>query len=873
MTNNQNYIGNQTTKKFDARAIELKQQARWNDAKLFECGPIDSTKKKSYVLEMFPYPSGRIHMGHVRNYALGDVIARKRHADGFQVLHPMGWDSFGLPAENAARERGEQPGKWTYANIEAMKEQLCALGFAFDWSRELATCNKNYYKHQQRLFVEMFNEGLVYRKNSKVNWDPIDNCVLANEQVVDGRGWRSGAVVEQRELNQWFFKITEFANDLIEGLKTLKNWPDRVVSQQTNWIGRSEGLKFKFSICPNNLVNDSQIEVYTTRPDTLFGASFVALSADHPICKALENSNDDIANFVKECRQSGTSAEAIETQEKRGLYTGLEVAHPFDENKKLPVWIANFVLMDYGTGAIFGCPAHDQRDLDFARKYNLEVTPVILPPDQNISEFKIGNSAYSEDGIIINSEFLNGLNIQEGKRAAIDKIVELGLGESAINYRLRDWGVSRQRYWGCPIPIIHCDDCGAVPAPIKSLPIELPDDVSFSGTGNPLDAHPSWKHTSCPKCQKPALRETDTLDTFVDSSWYWARFCGLEEDNPTNVDAAKHWLSVDHYIGGIEHAVLHLLYARFFARALKKLGHIDIDEPFDHLFTQGMVTHATFRSEDGNWQYPTDVTIDGDDVFVTDTGVKVKIGPSEKMSKSKKNTVDPENIIANYGADVARVFVLSDSPPERDFEWSQSGVEGASRFVSRIWNLFQNHINIIKDSAPTLDKAEICGDGLVILKAAHKAIVGVTNYIEQFKFNAAIANMYELLNVLRQFDSNTDKQIIAARHEALNIFTKLLQPFAPHIAEELWTQMGNEGFCVKSPWPLANAKYSQDDTITIPIQINGKKRDEITIAKDLSQQEIEEIAINTKSVQSHIAGKTIRKIIIVKDRIINIVAN
>lgn len=862
---------NNLSPKYNAASIEEKQRKRWNDARLFECGKADPSKEKAYVLEMFPYPSGRIHMGHVRNYALGDVIARRKHAEGFQVLHPMGWDAFGLPAENAARERNEHPGTWTYANIESMKAQLQSLGFSIDWSREFATCNKNYYKHQQRLFIELYNEGLVYRKNSKVNWDPIDQCVLANEQVVDGRGWRSGALVEQRELNQWFFKITQYADELIDGLKTLDKWPERVVSQQTNWIGRSEGLKMLWDIENSPSDNFKNIEVYTTRPDTLFGASFIAIAADHPFAKEISINNQELSEFITSCKQAAVTEEALETQEKRGFNTGFFVSHPFDNNKKIPIWVANFVLMEYGTGAVFGCPAHDQRDLDFANKYNLEITPVILPFDKSENEFKISNIAYDGDGLIYNSDFLNGLNIIDGKKAAIDKIVEMNKGEAAVNFRLRDWGVSRQRYWGCPIPIIHCDDCGPVPAPLDSLPIELPNDVVFAASGNPLDTHPNFKHTNCPKCNKPALRETDTLDTFVDSSWYWARFCGLSNDSPTDISEANHWLPVDHYIGGIEHAVLHLLYSRFFSRGLKAIGHINVDEPFSHLFTQGMVTHATFRKQDGEWVYPADVTIKNNDCYLTQTNEKIIIGPSEKMSKSKKNTIDPDSIIANYGADVARLFVLSDSPPERDVEWSQSGVEGASRFISRVWALFYNHLNQY-DNNIKLDE-NLDGDALSIIKAINKSIAAVSLSIDQLKFNAAIAHLYETLNFLRQFDGLKDKNIIAARHYALNIFLQLLQPFVPHMVEEIWPHMGNDGYCIKAKWPIANKKYLQDDVITLPIQINGKKRDEIVINKGLEQSIVEEIAKNAKGVKSHLSDKNIRKIIFVKDKILNIVTD
>lgn len=857
--------------KYDAIKTEQKQRKIWDDTKLFFTGEINKDAKKSYVLEMFPYPSGRIHMGHVRNYALGDVIARKNHAQGYQVLHPMGWDAFGLPAENAAMERGEHPGKWTYENINVMKEQLKLLGFSIDWSREFATCDQTYYKHQQRLFIEMFEKGLVYRKMSKVNWDPEENTVLANEQVVDGRGWRSGALVEQRELNQWFFKTTYFADDLIDALEGLTEWPERVISQQFNWIGRSEGLKFKFDL--TQIYGDFDgLEVYTTRPDTLFGASFVAIAADHPIAKELAKNNADLAAFINECKQSAVTAEAMDTQEKKGFNTGLKVKHPFDETWEIDIWVANFVLMEYGTGAIFGCPAHDQRDLDFARKYDLKVTPVILPKDADASNFNIENEAYSGDGSIFNSDFLNGLAIEAGKRAAIDKMVSLGRGEATKVFRLRDWGVSRQRYWGCPIPMIHCDSCGAVPEKIENLPVALPEDVTFDKPGNPLDRHPTFKQTKCPKCGKDARRETDTLDTFADSSWYWARFCGLNPDAPTDLDAVNHWLPVDHYIGGIEHAVLHLLYARFFARAMKLTGHVNVSEPFKHLFTQGMVTHATFKSEDGKWVNPADVTIDGKDMFETATGKKVAIGPVEKMSKSKKNTIDPEYIVSTYGADVARLFVLSDSPPERDVEWSQAGVEGASRFVNRVYALFAKHA--LQSKTPVNETPiDADGDALAIIKAAHKAALNVTNAIDRFAFNAAIANMYELLNFLRNFDGKDDTKIVNARGFALSVFARLLQPFTPHLAEEVWSLLGNDGFCVKAPWFEADLKYAIDDEVVIPLQINGKKRDELKVPKGSEQDYVLSLANSSKAADIYLNGKTVRKVIFVKDRILNIVVS
>lgn len=868
--NKDNTGGNTNAKRYDHLSVESKQREKWDSASLFETGPIDSKKIKSYVLEMFPYPSGRIHMGHVRNYAMGDVIARKDHACGKQVMHPMGWDAFGLPAENAAMERKVHPGLWTYQNIESMKNQLKLLGFSIDWSREFATCDKTYYKHQQRLFIEMFEKGLVYRKLSKVNWDPVENSVLANEQVVDGRGWRSGALVEQRELNQWFFRTTYFAEELITALKGLKEWPERVISQQFNWIGRSEGLNFKFAIKPNQCTNADDIAVYTTRPDTLFGASFVAISFDHPLATELAKSDAKISTFCQTCRQSGTSAEEIETQEKQGIDTGLRVFHPFDPSIELPVWIANFVLMDYGAGAIFGCPAHDQRDLDFANKYNLNVIPVILPNGADGKSFSVGSEAYTSDGIVYNSDFLNGLSIGDAKAAAISKMHELGRGSAAVNYRLRDWGVSRQRYWGCPIPIIHCDDCGPVAAPIESLPIELPDDVSFDLPGNPLDRHSKFKAVSCPKCGKPARRETDTLDTFVDSSWYWARFCGLDDNNPIDKEAAKHWLPVDHYIGGIEHAVLHLLYSRFFARALILSGHIETKEPFSHLFTQGMVTHATFKSQDGKWLYPSQVSFIEQKPIEIATNLPAVMGSIEKMSKSKCNTIDPEEIIEKYGADVARLFVLSDSPPERDVEWSQAGVEGASRFISRAWAQFERHAQV--GIGPiNVTPTSLTGDALKLVKAAHKAAMNVTANIDGFRFNAAIAQLYELLNTLREFETSKSIGINEARGLALSFFARLLQPFAPHIAEEAWSMMGNSGFCLKASWPIWDNALSISDEVTIPVQINGKKRDEIIVAKGGEKDANIALAMQAANIVNYVAGQTIAKVIYVPDRIINIV--
>lgn len=850
--------------RYDPQSAEPRWREAWEKADIFRTkAPSEAPgAPKAFVLEMFPYPSGRLHMGHVRNYAMGDVVARHKRAKGYNVLHPMGWDAFGMPAENAAMERKVHPGKWTYANIESMKAQFRKLGLSLDWSREFATCDPEYYGAQQALFLKLFEKGLVYRKASKVNWDPVDNTVLANEQVIDGRGWRSGALVEQRELTQWFFKITAYADDLLDAVQKLERWPEKVRTMQANWIGRSEGLEMTFafdSAAPAGF--EKGITVFTTRPDTLFGASFVALSPDHPLTIQLAEKSDALKAFRAKCAQVGTSEEAIEKAEKLGFDTGLTVAHPFEPGRTVPVWIANFVLMGYGTGAIFGCPAHDQRDLDFARKFGLNVYPVVLPPGADAATFEVGADAYTGPGHICKSGFLDGLSIEDAKRAAIAKIEAAGQGEGKVNYRLRDWGVSRQRYWGCPIPVIHCEDCGVVGVPQADLPVRLPDDVTFDVPGNPLDRHPSWKHVNCPNCGKAARRETDTLDTFVDSSWYYARFASA-------ADPAEraYWLPVDQYIGGVEHAVLHLLYSRFFARAMRDVGELDLPsgEPFAGLFTQGMVTHETYKSEGGAWLEPSAVERKDGKVFEIATGQPVKVGAIEKMSKSKKNTVDPDAIVATYGADVARWFVLSDSPPERDVEWTQSGAEGAARFVQRVWSFVDALPEKGPFPAPGGDDASTS-----LRKASHKAVVSIDKAIEEFRFNSAIATVHEWVNTLKKAES--DPATISARAEGADMLARCLVPFMPHLAEACWERMGKSGLVSQAPWPQVDASLVVDDTVTLAVQVNGKRRGEITVAKDMAAGDVEAAAKALPEVASFIEGKSVKKTIVVPGRIVNIV--
>jgi leucyl-tRNA synthetase len=865
--------------RYNPKETEPKWRKAWADAEAFKAVR-DPAKPKYYVLEMFPYPSGRLHMGHVRNYSMGDVIARFKRARGFSVLHPMGWDAFGLPAENAAIERGVDPKEWTYENIDRMRAELKELGLAIDWSREFATCDVGYYGKQQAWFLDLMARGLVYRKESVVNWDPVDQTVLANEQVVDGRGWRSGAVVEKRKLNQWAMRITDYADQLTDDLQGLDRWPEKVRVMQENWIGRSKGLRFRFyfanarageeveaarSAVPAGF-NDG-LEVYTTRPDTLFGASFVGIAADHPLAEAVAARDPKAAAFIEECRKGAATEAEIETAEKQGYDTGLRVKHPFDPSWELPVWIANFILMDYGTGAIFACPAHDQRDLDFCRKYGLPVKPVVLPPGEDPATFDVGTEAYTGPGTIYNSDGLDGLDIEAAKAEAIRRIEAQGDGEGATVFRLRDWGVSRQRAWGCPIPVVHCAKDGVVPLPKSALPVAHPDDIEFGKSGNALERHPTWKHTTCPRCGGPATRETDTLDTFVDSSWYFARFANPWADEPISKEDADYWLPVDQYIGGIEHAVLHLLYARFVTKALADDGQLSVREPFAGLFTQGMVTHETYRRQNGEWVEPKDVEIEAEGktrrAKLIETGEPLVIGDIEKMAKSKRNVVAPEEIFEVYGVDAARLFVLSDSPAERDVQWTTGGVQGAWRFVNRVWDEFDAHVAAPTDVEPNPE----------IRRATHKLIRQVTESIDGFRFNSGIARLYEFLNLLKANPAkDASPALLAARQEALSAFARLIAPFTPHLAEECWGRIGGEGMVVAAPWPQFDPALTEDAVKVLPVQVNGKRRGEITAPAGAEQADVEAILKADPEISAKLEGLTIRKIIVVKDRIVNIVA-
>ncbi|MDE0924328.1 leucine--tRNA ligase [Aurantimonas coralicida] len=870
-----------TTERYNPRASEPRWQTAWNEAKLFET-QTDAPGEKYYVLEMFPYPSGRIHMGHVRNYAMGDVVARYRRAKGFNVLHPMGWDAFGMPAENAAMQNKVHPREWTYQNIATMRGQLKSMGLSLDWSREFATCDVEYYHRQQMLFLDFLAKGLAYRKKSKVNWDPVDMTVLANEQVIDGKGWRSGADVEQRELTQWFFRITDFADDLLSALDHLPGWPEKVRLMQKNWIGKSEGLLVRWALdTATKPEGFDDVTVFTTRPDTLFGASFVAVAADHPLAARAAETNPELQAFIADCRRQGTSAAALETAEKKGMPTGISVTHPFDPEWKLPVYVANFVLMDYGTGAVFGCPAHDQRDLDFARKYDLPVRAVVLPQGADAETFDVGTEAYVGDGTICRSAFLDGLSPDAAFDAVAERLEATTLNgrpqaERQVNFRLRDWGISRQRYWGCPIPVLHCEACGVVPEARENLPVKLPDDIDFEKPGNPLDRHPTWRDATCPQCGGKAKRETDTMDTFVDSSWYFARFTAPQAHEPTDPQAANAWLPVDQYIGGIEHAILHLLYSRFFVRAMRECGHVALDEPFKGLFTQGMVVHETYR--DGReWVAPVDVTIaEGEGTRTAtrlSTGSPIEIGGIEKMSKSKKNVVDPDDIIASYGADTARWFMLSDSPPDRDVIWTEAGVEGAHRFVQRLWRL-------VSETAPRIAGADASPQSedeavLTIRRAAHRAAAGVADDIERLGFNKAVARIYELVNTLAASVSgvttDSDRALKAAAREALTILVRLIAPMMPHLAEECWTTLGMEGLAAAAPWPDVDPALLKDDSITMPVQINGKKRGDLTVPASAGKPDIEQAALALDVVQAALAGNSPKRVVVVPGRIVNVV--
>jgi leucyl-tRNA synthetase len=929
--------------RYNARDAEARWQKIWEERGIFATRN-DDPRPKYYVLEMFPYPSGRIHMGHVRNYTMGDVVARVKRAMGFNVLHPMGWDAFGMPAENAAMERKVHPKAWTYDNIAAMKKQLKSMGLSLDWNREIATCDPAYYKHQQKMFLDFLRVGLVERKKSKVNWDPVDQTVLANEQVIDGRGWRSGALVEQRELTQWFFAITKFAAPLLEALDSLDRWPEKVRLMQKNWIGRSEGLLIRFALDPATAPRgETELEVFTTRPDTLFGAKFMAVAPDHRLATAAAKNNPALRKFIEQCRHRGTSQAEIDTAEKAGFDTGIRAIHPFDPAWQLPVYVANFIVMDYGTGAIFGCPAHDQRDLDFVNKYGLGNVPVVCPPGVDPKSFVITGSAYEGDGRMINSRFLDGMTVAQAKEEVAKRLErrprpsalpspesgrtasearQVGVNKQTdpspnrtprsdamavrqLNYRLRDWGISRQRYWGCPIPIIHCEKCGVVPVAEKHLPVTLPEDVTFDRPGNPLDYHPTWKHIACPQCGGPATRETDTMDTFVDSSWYFERFTDpWIATAPTDLPMVDAWMPVDQYIGGIEHAILHLLYSRFFTRAMKQTGHVGLDEPFAGLFTQGMVVHETYRRANGEWAAPAEVKVETDGsearrAVLIATGEEVEIGPIEKMSKSKHNTVDPDDIIATYGADVARWFMLSDSPPDRDVNWTEKGVQGAWRFVQRLWRLVGEAAEISRD-APSERPSQFSPQATALRKAAHTALARVTDDIEKLHFNVCIAHIYEFTNALNTIigelgaqqgqegkpkkgarggsdepsrsDSACAPDLRWAMREAANIVVRLFHPMMPHLAEECWAMLGHDTLVAQAAWPQVERALLVEATVTLPVQINGKKRADVTVARDAGNADIENAVLALDTVKRALEGKRPKKVIIVPQRIVNVVA-
>jgi leucyl-tRNA synthetase len=874
-----------TSERYNARESEPRWQRQWDEKAIFAAGN-DDPRPKYYVLEMFPYPSGRIHIGHVRNYTLGDVLARFMRAKGFNVIHPMGWDAFGLPAENAAIERKVAPKAWTYDNIAAMKKQLRSIGLSLDWSREFATCDPSYYKHQQKLFLDFLRAGLAEREKRKINWDPVDMTVLANEQVIDGLGWRSGAVVEQREMNQWVFKITKYSQELLDALDTLERWPDKVRLMQRNWIGRSEGLLIRFALDPATTPageTETELKIFTTRPDTLFGAKFMAISADHPLAQAAAAKNAQLAEFIAETKRIGTAQEIIDTAEKQGFDTGIRAIHPFDPNWKLPVYVANFVLMEYGTGAIFGCPAHDQRDLDFVNKYGLGNTPVVCPEGQDPKTFVISDTAYDGDGRMINSRFLDGMTIEQAKEEVAKRLEtelrgNMPVAERQINFRLRDWGISRQRYWGCPIPVIHCPKCDVVPVPDKDLPVVLPEDVTFDKPGNALDHHPTWKHVTCPQCGAKAVRETDTMDTFVDSSWYFARFTDpWNEKAPTTRPVVDRLMPVDQYIGGVEHAILHLLYSRFFIRAMKATGHVGMEEPFVGMFTQGMVVHETYQKADGGYVTPAEVKIEtgpnGRRAVLLATGEEVAIGGIEKMSKSKRNTVDPDDIIATYGADVARWFMLSDSPPDRDVIWSDERVQGAARFVQRLWRLI-NESAEIGAAAPKVRPAAFGPDALVLRKAAHGALDKVSTGIERLHFNVCLAYIREFSNALGEVlarPGQPSPDLVWAVREAAVILVQLFAPMMPHLAEECWAVLGQPGLVSQANWPQIERDLLVEDTVTLVVQVNGKKRGEVTVVRTAQDPEIQAAVLALDAVKQALGGKAVRKVIIVPMRIVNVV--
>lgn len=841
------------------RDLEQKWQQIWEKNKSYQAKN-NSSKPKAYILEMFPYPSGKLHMGHVRNYAIGDTIARYKRALGYEVLHPMGWDAFGLPAENAAVQNKINPADWTIQNIAAMKKEFKLLGFSFDWERELASCLPDYYGLEQKIFLDFYKNDLAYRTESWVNWDPIDHCVLANEQVINGRGWRSGALVEKRKLRQWSLRIKNYAEELLKDLSTLSGWPEKVLKMQENWIGKSEGAYIQFQI-ENSL---ETLDIYTTRPETLFGASFCGISPVHPLAENLAKTNPELAAFIEECQKKPTTEEAISIVEKKGVNTGLKVLHPFIPGHTIPVYVTNYILIDYGTGAIFGCPAHDDRDYELAKKCNLPILQVIQNDDSK-TRIDLDKEAYTGSGTLINSDFLNGLSLSDGAKAAIQKLEELKIGKKQITFRLRDWGISRQRYWGCPIPIIYCDSCGTIPVPEADLPVCLPDDISFNKTGNPLDHHPTWKYITCPKCQGNATRETDTFDTFFESSWYFLRFCDTITSQPINKEAAEKWMQVDWYIGGIEHAILHLLYSRFFTKALRDCGYINISEPFKNLMTQGMVCHQTYKDKNDQWLYPEEVMCIANGKYVTVNGQEpVKVGRSEKMSKSKKNLVDPQAIIDTYGADSARLFTLSDTPPERDFEWSEEGIEGSWRYLNRLWRAVEQ----ITEMQP---REGIYDKSLILLKKTHQTILKVTDAYEKNGFNKIIAFARELTRDLEV--AITDNDVSSAQLQVTaKILIQLLNPIIPHITSELWTILGAaQEMIIDSSWPKADPVLAAIDEVTIAVQVNGKTRGSFVIATDSEESEILKAALALPTVKKDIGERSIHRNIIIPNRIVNLV--
>jgi leucyl-tRNA synthetase len=848
--------------KYNCRTVEQKWQNFWEKEGLFSAK--DDQDNKYYVLEMLPYPSGRLHMGHVRNYTIGDVIARYKKSLGYNVLHPIGWDAFGLPAENAAMERRTHPAKWTNENIKAMRAQLKSLGLSYDWDREVSTCDEAYYVHEQRIFLDFLKHGLAYRKESTVNWDPVEQTVLANEQVVDGCGWRSGAPIEKKKLSQWFLKITDFAEDLLKGLDGLSGgWPEKVLTMQRNWIGKSFGADVHFKTKDQSL----SIPIFTTCPHTLFGATFLVVASEHPVAQSLK-ARPEIGAFIEECARLGTSERLLETVEKKGIDTGIRVVSPFEPEREIPVYIANYVLADYGTGAVFGCPAHDQRDFEFATTYHIPMIQVVKPLENQ--SINLSKEAFVSDGHMMASQFLNGLTVEDAKKRAIETLESLGDGKGVTTYRLRDWGVSRQRYWGCPVPIVYCDACGIVPVPLKDLPIRLPDDVSFDKPGNPLEHHPTWSKTPCPSCGAMARRETDTLDTFFESSWYFFRYCTPRYQNgPFDSKIADAWSPVDQYIGGVEHAVLHLLYARFFTRALSKCGYTTIQEPFKALMTQGMVCHETYKDKDGKWLFPEDVIRQSGAYVHALTKESVAVGSSEKMSKSKKNVVDPEHIIQEYGADVARFFVMSDSPPEKDLDWSEAGIQGVWRYLNRLWQCVHTACEFFKetDSFDLSSKKTEEAHRLV-----HKTIQYVTDDFDRYHFNKAIARMRELSNAIFELDPKNPREVGVLKF-ALQTLCQLLAPIIPHMAEELWQILKTQDCrtILEAGWPKADAQFLQEETVTLAIQVNGKLRGELTVDKDATSDVIEKLVCALEVVQKYLQGAVPKKIIVIQNRIVNVV--